>query len=63
VLRAADGQMEAAAAAGREALQLLGSLSAAWDIGRARRRLGAYGIHLADLIEPTNGFGHTRVPG
>ncbi|MDT4993464.1 MAG: hypothetical protein QOH97_3356, partial [Actinoplanes sp.] len=63
VLRAADGRMDAAVAAGREALQLLGSLSAAWDVGRARRRLGAYGIHLADVIEPTNGFGHTRVPG
>jgi hypothetical protein len=52
VLLAADGRMDEAVAAGREALQLFGSLSAAWDIGRARRRLSAYGIQLAELIVP-----------
>jgi DNA-binding SARP family transcriptional activator/tetratricopeptide (TPR) repeat protein len=52
VLLAAAGRMDEAVAAGREALQLLGSLSAAWDIGRARRRLSTYGIQLAELIVP-----------
>ena len=52
VLLAASGRMDEAIATGREALQLLGSLAAAWDIGRARRRLSTYGIQLAELVVP-----------
>jgi hypothetical protein len=63
VLLAADGRMDEAVAAGREALHLLGSLAAAWDIGRARRRLSAYGIQLSELIVAPRGVAYPRVPG
>ncbi len=47
VLLAANAQMDEAVAAGREALQLLGSIAAAWDIRRVQRRLSAFGITLS----------------
>jgi tetratricopeptide (TPR) repeat protein len=63
VLLAADGRMDEAVAAGREVLQLLASLAAVWDIGRARRRLATYGIKLSDLVVPPRGIIYPRLAG
>jgi tetratricopeptide (TPR) repeat protein len=49
-LAAAGGRTGEAVAAAREALDLFSTLGAAWDIGRARRRLARYGIALHDLV-------------
>jgi DNA-binding SARP family transcriptional activator len=49
-LAAAAGRTEEAIATGREALNLFHRLSAAWDAGRARRRLARYGVPLHGLV-------------
>ena len=49
-LAAGGGRIDEAIAAGREALDLFNRLGAAWDVGRARRRLARFGIALHDLV-------------
>jgi tetratricopeptide (TPR) repeat protein len=54
VLLAARDRVGDALAAGREALRLYGSMSAEWDMDRARRRMAAQGIRLPELLVPSS---------
>jgi tetratricopeptide (TPR) repeat protein len=51
-LLAARNRIAEAVTAGREALRLYGSMSADWDLDRARRRLAALGLGPPELLLP-----------